>query len=104
MWQHTASGYNPEDGGSMFVRRMDNHLPNYMVSTTRRQQYEAPPDVKLESGFCVGVTILLRTVLNKLQLGHDQVKDDDMGMACSMHGVGKMHTGFRWETQKESGH
>jgi hypothetical protein len=27
-----------------------------------------------------------RTLLNKLQSRHDQVKDDETGMACSMHG------------------
>lgn len=36
---------------------------------------------------------------------NDQVKEVEMGRECSMHGGGRgMHTGFRWQGQKERDH
>jgi hypothetical protein len=31
----------------------------------------------------------------------DQVKEDDMGRACSTKWIREMHIGYRWEIQKE---
>jgi hypothetical protein len=33
-----------------------------------------------------------------------QVKEDEMGRACSMNGEKRMHIGYLWGSQKEKGH
>ena len=67
------------------------------------EEEEAVSNSRLREGGCVVSSVMIRTVMFTELYSNDQIKENDMGGACSTYWTRKeLHIGFGWGTEGET--